>query len=335
MTSNSRNLIASLALLAIAAPHAGRATDALMLHDGTLRADPSARQAPVATLEKDQDVEILDATPQNNYLHVRTAEHQEGWVYAKNLEMRTAVAAPQARVRKPAPAKPKPAGAQPAPTAPLDGIVTDIPGTWDAPVPAETTFEGPDGTCGPTGDGGDTFTNLRKNRTDVPKAYHEVSWSALQALPYPVAGRSLDEWTPDQVAQIKPYEGVAVTVTGFITAVKVQSHGSGESTNCHFVNEEEVDWHVPLVQNARDGEDTSIVVETTPRVRQAHPKWTPQALSPWVKSEAPVRISGWTLLDPEHRAHLGKYRSTLWEVHPITRIEVFQDGQWVDLDTLP
>ena len=36
-----------------------------------------------------------------------------------------------------------------------------------------------------------------------------------------------------------------------------------------------------------------------------------------------------------HRNHLGKYRSTLWEIHPITKIEVFKDNRWVDLDTLP
>jgi hypothetical protein len=41
------------------------------------------------------------------------------------------------------------------------------------------------------------------------------------------------------------------------------------------------------------------------------------------------------MFDPEHAAHLGRYRSTLWEIHPITKIEVFKDGQWVDVDHLP
>jgi hypothetical protein len=55
-------------------------------------------------------------------------------------------------------------------------------------------------------------------------------------------------------------------------------------------------------------------------------------LARWVNTDLPVRISGWLLLDPEHRAHLGKYRSTLWEIHPITRIEVFDGKNWIDLD---
>jgi hypothetical protein len=37
------------------------------------------------------------------------------------------------------------------------------------------------------------------------------------------------------------------------------------------------------------------VVETTPRVRELHPKWTPCALAAWIKSSAPVRISGWMI----------------------------------------
>ncbi len=92
---------------------------------------------------------------------------------------------------------------------------------------------------------------------------------------------------------------------------------------------------MPFAEHPGDGEDTAVVVETTARVRKGHPKWTTANLAPWVNSHAMVRISGWTLLDPEHRAHLGKYRSTLWEVHPVTRIELFSSGQWVDLDNLP
>jgi len=33
---------------------------------------------------------------------------------------------------------------------------------------------------------------------------------------------------------------------------------------------------------------------------------------PWVDAAKPVRITGWTFLDPEHRNHLNKYRVTLW-----------------------
>ena len=39
------------------------------------------------------------------------------------------------------------------------------------------------------------------------------------------------------------------------------------------------------------------------------------------------------MLDPEHMNHMHKYRQTLWEIHPVTRIEVFVKGTgWMELD---
>ncbi len=300
--------------------------EAVVIKRATLRSDPSTRHRPILTLSPRTDVELIEPSPTAGYYHVRTEEGAEGWVYSRNVE----VVATPAEGGPQTPVAPAP----PGPSVANAGVSSTISPTWDKPKPNTTTFDGPDGHCGPTGDGGDTITNGRKNRTDVPSRYHAVTWKALQSLPYPVAGKSLADWTPQQLTQIQPYQGIPVSVVGYLTAIKVEDHGSGESTNCHFTNSEEVDWHMPLVEQHTNTEGTAIVVETTPRVRKLHPKWTPTTLAPWVNSAAPVRISGWTMLDPEHRAHLGKYRSTLWEIHPITKIEVFQDGQWIDADQL-
>jgi hypothetical protein len=305
------------------------ATDAIVKRRATLRTDPSTEHPPITALQPPEDVELIEPSPKSGYYHVRTSEGDEGWVYSRNLEI--VPSTPPAT----APLAAAPATPARAPTAADTGVVSSIPDTWARPAPNPTTYHGPDGDCGPTGDGGDTITNERKNRTDVATEYHPVTWRALQSVPYPVAKNSLLNWTPAQLAEIEPHQGVAVSIIGYLFAVKVEDRGGGETTNCHFTNPEEVDWHMPIVEKAGDSEGTAIVVETTPRVRELHVKWTPNALAPWVKSSAPVRISGWTMLDPEHRAHLGKYRSTLWEIHPITKIEVFHDGQWVDVDELP
>ena len=322
-----RILIRYFLIVAFAIVVAGNAfaTEAVVKKRATLRSDPSTRHPPIATLSAQEDVELIEPSPTANYYHVRTADG-EGWIYSRNLEILTTT--PEATAPTPVPETP------PGEPTAMIGVVSSIPPTWERPDPNTTTFDGPDGHCGPTGDGGDVVTNGWKNRTDSPVAYHEVTWSALQGLPYPKAGKSLETWTPEQLAEIQPYQGIAVSVVGYLTAIKVQSGGSGESTNCHFTNAEEVDWHMPLVEQQGNPESTAIVVETTPRVRKQHNKWTPSALASWVKSAAPVRISGWTLLDPEHRGHLGKYRSTLWEIHPITKLEVFKDGQWMDVDAL-
>ena len=84
-----------------------------------------------------------------------------------------------------------------------------------------------------------------------------------------------------------------------------------------------------------DGEKTSIVVETTPRLRKKHPGWTLTKIREWEDADTPVRVTGWLLFDPEHTNHIGRYRSTLWEVHPITKIEVLdENNHWVDLESI-
>ena len=92
---------------------------------------------------------------------------------------------------------------------------------------------------------------------------------------------------------------------------------------------------MPLTAHAGDGENLAIIVETTPRIRPQHANWTVQNLKPWTGTGQEVRISGWLMLDPEHQDMINSgLRSTLWEIHPVTKIEVFKDGQWADLDNL-
>ena len=45
-----------------------------------------------------------------------------------------------------------------------------------------------------------------------------------------------------------------------------------------------------------------------------------------------VRISGWLMYDFEHVGAIGTQRAAVWEVHPVTRIQVQRSGQWIDLD---
>jgi len=308
-----RVLLAAASALTLAT--ACLASSAVITKNASLRGDPSSKHPPIGHLGVDDEVEVISSTPTSGYYKVRLDVGTVGWVYGRSLQLE--------------------AGTVTSPSAPgpPPGIAASIPNDWEKPDPNQTTFEGDDGTCGPSGDGGDTKTNPRKNRTDQPPAYHDVAWSAIRNLSYPsITKKSLDDWPPAQLDQITPFEGVAVRAQGYLVAIKVESGGSGESANCHMTNASEVDWHMPLVEKAFDAEATAIVVETTPRVRQKHPKWTPDALARWVNTDLPVRISGWLLLDPEHRAHLGKYRSTLWEIHPITRIEVFDGKNWIDLD---
>jgi hypothetical protein len=91
--------------------------------------------------------------------------------------------------------------------------------------------------------------------------------------------------------------------------------------------------HIALTENFQDLEPSAVVVETTPRIRKDHPNWAAAKLQTCCKGKnVLVRISGWTMLDPFHIADVGKRRQTLWEIHPVTKIEMFTNGQWHDAD---
>jgi hypothetical protein len=47
-----------------------------------------------------------------------------------------------------------------------------------------------------------------------------------------------------------------------------------------------------------------------------------------------VRVYGWLFYDDPHAGDgsVGTWRGTAWEVHPITRVEVFENGQWKSIE---
>jgi hypothetical protein len=214
----------------------------------------------------------------------------------------------------------------------INNPASEVLETWSKPAPNKSKL----GSCGWYGsEGADKETNLRKNRTDLPTQYHTVEFSALTDLQWPrEASTRRDRWTSDQLKVIAPYEGEAITVTGFIVALRPQANNS-EATNCGEGGEDNTDWHIALVGEFGDKEPEAVVVETTPRIKRHHPNWAPEKLKPYVGQPDSVRVSGYLLFDPVHKGHLGKYRKTLWEIHPIHRIEVWHGGRWADLDDLP
>lgn len=159
--------------------------------------------------------------------------------------------------------------------------------------------------------------NDNKNRTNIPAAtdYVPIGWDDLKNLPSD---------------RVDDFQGAPVMVTGFLShQVKVET--GAESTNCHKHAPEQVDWHMYLTKSAAQGIADAIIVETTPRTRPDH-KWTTDSVGAFVDTQTPVRISGWLMFDFERIGVIGSQRAAVWEVHPITRIELQQNGEWVDLD---
>lgn len=271
-----------------------------------LRSDASTDGDKIEKLRPGTRLQLVEAGQSGGYYHVTAPDGQDGWVWGHNIRIE-----------------------QDSPNSGNSGISgsnsNDLFSKLNQakrPATGQPLIENRNEVCGPTGDAknaGAQSLNNNKNRTDMPgdSDYVDIGWSDLANLP------------SDRVGD---FVGAPVRVVGFLShKINVENQGSGESTNCHLLGDNEVDWHIYLTNASAQPISQAIIVETTPRTRPLH-RWTTDMLASIVDSQTQVRVSGWLMYDSEHVGVIGTQRATVWEVHPITRIEVQQNGQWVDLD---
>ncbi len=281
-----------------------------------LRTDPSTDHGAIESLYVGDQLQLLEPNQTSGYYHVKAGDGKRGWVWSKNTRLTEQQPSPRPTLNSPALASPQPA---------LSGDLFTSLINARKPAVGEPLIENGNQVCGPTGDATNATAialNTNKNRTDLPGGsdYVDISWGDLESLPSD---------------RISDFVSAPVRVTGFLShKINVENRGSGESTNCHLTADNEVDWHIYLTESPAQQISSAIIVETTPRTRPQH-KWTTAMLAPLVDSQTLVRISGWLMYDTEHVSVIGKQRATVWEVHPITRIEIQTNGQWVDLDNRP
>jgi hypothetical protein len=209
--------------------------------------------------------------------------------------------------------------------------------------PRSTTFKG----CGAHGDDrGDQDLNFLKNRIDEPDNWIEVDFDAVLGQSYPptVGRRQRTDWDDEELAEVQRYEGLPLSIVCYFAWAKDEAP---ESCNCHIEDKSMYDVHTWLTKEPAQIEGSrapdrraAIVAEVTPRLKADHPQWTQSTIRRLAKEQKKVRVSGWLLLDQEHPEQLkpagrrSATRGTLWEIHPIIEIEVWQNGQWVPLDEL-
>ena len=220
------------------------------------------------------------------------------------------------------------AGSPPAPSAGTQTSVSSgaLPDMPQKPAPQEITFQG----CPPEGDGGDPGLNRLKNRVDEGN-YVPVAFDAVAKLTWPKGAerRSRASWSRADAQEVARYEGIPISIEGYLESARLSEP---ETTNCHGADAKHRDYHLYLVANSGDSRATSIITEMTPRVRANHSGWTITRLEKIAKSQTRVRISGWLMLDQEHPDDAGKSRGIIWEIHPIMKFELEQNGNWVTLD---
>lgn len=160
-----------------------------------------------------------------------------------------------------------------------------------------------------------------KNRTAKPASLDPMSYAELAALPH-----------QRPLAEYAPLERRAVSLEGYVQRMLRAADG---------------DIHLELAPSSRapGGRDTAYATaEVTPRWRHGSENWQYEAIAAafqpnhgsttsWEGGPRRARVSGWLLYDfqydgvPTREALAsGAPRLTGWEIHPVTRIELWDDS---------
>ena len=214
-------------------------------------------------------------------------------------------------------------------------VVTMPLGAQSSQDPVHGKFDGcPVG--GENSSGGparDPVLNTLKNRStqDDNNVYIYQVAELMNTVPVPSDNAlkiARKKWSHADRAIVKPYEGTEAEVTGYLYDARAEGP---EQPNCGApINSG--DYHVWLMDNSDTDRTVAAVVEVTPRWRDVNQAWDIATLKQLAHDKTQVRITGWLLFDQEHPEQVGNTRGTLWELHPITKIEELDSsGQWQEL----
>ena len=186
-----------------------------------------------------------------------------------------------------------------------------------------------------SGSHNDPKQNVLKNRLTAPSTFEEMTVTEFKKAFKPNLNlpQHREAFSDEQIDLVSPAEKRGVNLTGYILRAVKQGP---ENTNCGSPTRTDV--HVWVYSGTRQDKDErttlrgkSVVVEATLSWQDQHPNWTAGRLEKIGNDRVKVRISGWVMYDPEHPDKLGKTRGTLWEIHPVTRIQYWSGTAWKDL----
>ena len=182
----------------------------------------------------------------------------------------------------------------------------------------------------PEGIGGDSSLNLKKNRWVAPQAYNDMTVADIIALPndklLAMGSENRYAWTSAAAAQAAAGEAKSVSVTGYIAGVKEEGPEACNGSSGIYD-----DFHIWITGSPGLDKSNGIIAEAIPYWKERFPAWQLAAFEKLASENAQVRVSGWILWDEDHPEELGKSRASLWEVHPLTKFEVFSGGSWQEL----
>lgn len=306
-----------------------RVTVAIRNNNVKARRTPGRTGKLVETLSRDQRFTVVEEVP--NWFRIRLRPRVLAWV-PKN----------QTRVLAEDIEEDPEHGENPEPVDPgafrLSNFLT-LPDPEPVADCTPTTIPADFSICPADGSGGGLArAYVQKNRLEVPCAYRTITPEQILALPLlPRDVRSLPDDHP-QRKFLAEAEAIPVRLDGFLAMTK---NGGKEGVNCSIPGR--FDLRLEIV--ARDDLDPKqtrprhVVSEATPWFRALFSSWNPSVLRDFAsysngfnggfqRAPVPIRVYGHLFFDEGHLTDgsIGTVRGTVWEVHPVTRIEVFDQG---------
>lgn len=292
------SLMRVLAVLAIGVMSAN-AQQLTTTQDVNLRSGPSKNARIITALTAGTEVTLLRT--RSGYDRVQTADSTIGWIYGRFLADATAT------------------------TAPVGTTTT----TTTTPT---TTAHAP----GPVAAG--SYHSCDVKGKVSPNAHNAQALEQLNQLKNRATEPADGELDPNFTLAnlLKPGADdnrFNVASGGVIEGIVVDAKVGGvETVNCKATDPLYRDTHIEVAQQASATPTQRVIVEVTPRWRDAMSKagadWTTQGLKALCGHR--VRFRGWAMYDVEHRQqakntapnNAADWRATVWELHPVTSFEV-------------
>ncbi len=175
----------------------------------------------------------------------------------------------------------------------------------------------------------------KKLRLHTPASYSRMTVAEMIAL------RPGCPFQEGQVPEIDRLERRAVAMEGYLVRVEQLADGK---TYAHLVRRGDIHLEIaPAPEFHPVGSSAQrVICEVTVPFQWRREHWNLEGLAPLADlvsddlishsypggtpGGARVRISGYLLDDFVHCAAVGESRATAWEIHPVTRIEVWNDA---------
>jgi len=153
------------------------------------------------------------------------------------------------------------------------------------------------------------YLDDKKTRVTIPSHYERLTFSGFLALPSLDAEYDQSDWTT-----VRAYTQRAVSLEGYIVELMPSRDGD--------IRADLRDTRQPRCFPGGQRQ-AQLVARVTPAFQPPKTGWSYDVLLDLCQRQAGVRLSGWLLHDFQHVKDVGDGRGSAWEIHPVTKIEVW------------